>query len=71
MVSLGWWVLAQDESEDSKVNEAIKDFTWVIKDLVSLLAVTADPDSAPSSSLPRRNPIKIGPPVRRPRRTRA
>ena len=50
VVSLGWWVLAQDAPEDSKVNEAIEDVTWVIKNLVSLLSTSATISSAPPAA---------------------
>lgn len=53
VVSLGWWVLAQDTSEDSKVDEAIKDITWVIKNLVSSLTTSTTSSSAATSPLPR------------------
>ena len=47
VVSLGWWVLAQDAPKDLKVNEAIEDVTWVIKNLVSLLSTSATISSTP------------------------
>jgi len=51
VVSLRWWVLARDAHEDSKVDEAIEDVTWVIRNLVSLLSISATTGSAhPSSS---------------------
>lgn len=59
VISLGWWLLARNPSEDSEVDEAIKDVTWVIDNLVSLLSADATnsdvTDDTPvlSSPLPR------------------
>jgi len=71
MVSLGWWVLACEPSKDSKVDEAIRDVTWVISQVVSCLSVAATTHSntmvgssiPPSASLQgsRPTPTKVGP----------
>ena len=78
LVSLGWWVHARDPSEGSKVDEAIADVAWVIKNLVSALAAGAasDSDSEPDSSSPpppskRRSSLRIHPPTKRAKRTHA
>jgi len=39
LVSLGWWVLAREPSQDSKVDEAIRDVAWVISQVVSYLSL--------------------------------
>lgn len=79
VVSLGWWILARDTSQDSRVHEAIRDVTWVIGELISHLSVaaTTDSDTMESSILPsapvrgkRPTPTKIGPSSGRARRGR-
>lgn len=74
MVSLGWWIHAQDPSEGSRLGDAIADVAWVINNLVSLLATKATahsssdnhPDSdsevvhAPASKRKRSEPMKTG-----------
>jgi len=78
VVSLGWWIHVLGPSEDSKIDEAIEDVTWVIGKLVSLLAAdAANPDSdsggaGESAELKKRSkPVKIGPPSKRARRARS
>ena len=74
VVSLGWWVLARDACDDSKVDDAIEDVTWVIKHLVSYLSTSAAASSStPSPSLRRKRPlpVKIGPPTTKAKRVRA
>jgi len=74
VVSLGWWVLTQDAHEDSKVDEAIEDVTWVIKNLVSLLSISATTGAAhPSSSTQSKHTrrITVDPRSKRVKRGRA
>jgi len=80
LVSLGWWILARGTCEGSKVDEAIRDVTWVIGELNSHLSVTAtahsntvDSSISPSALLrgKRPAPTKIGPSSRRAKRGRA
>ena len=122
VLSLGWWIGVQDPLEESKVDEAVEDVTWVIDNLVTFLCAdatnphsdddddphssanddshsNADTDSTPDSHttrppMPQRKqlqkkqpqrkpvqrkqsqkkwsgPLKIGPPSKRARRTRA
>jgi len=51
LVSLGWWVLAREPSQDSKVDKAIQDVTWVINQVVSYLAVPAHSSTMVDSSI--------------------
>ena len=37
MLSLRWWIEAQDPSKESKVDDAVKDVTWLIDSLVAFL----------------------------------
>ena len=37
VLSLGWWIEAQDPSKESKVDNAVKDITWLIDSLVAFL----------------------------------
>lgn len=76
VVSLGWWILTRNPSEGSRLDEAIKDVAWVINNLVSFLYVDAtvgsDTMPAPPSPLPSNkhsNFVKIGPPLKRAKRT--
>jgi len=81
VVSLGWWLLARDPSEDSMVDEGIEDVTWVINNLVSVLSVaaTSGPNmalvhSAPPSTKQRAKrpaPTKLNPPSKRTKPGRA
>lgn len=76
IVSLGWWVIARNPSEDSEVDEAIEDVTWVINNLVSLLSIVpAGSDTTEDSSPPPRGkrpaPQKDDPPPKRRKATRA
>jgi hypothetical protein len=41
VITLGWWVHARDPAADSKVDDAISDVSWVMKNLVSSLAADA------------------------------
>ena len=41
VITLGWWVHAQDPSDDSRVDDAIEDVTWVLKNLISVVTVEA------------------------------
>ena len=84
VVSLGWWIHARDPSEDSKVDDAIADVTWVVDNLISSLSTDAinpgsNSDSESESHVPcppkqprkRTQPVKIGFPPRRAKRTRS
>ena len=57
VVSLAWWVCAQDSPEKSKLDEAIEDVTWVLDCLITRLsadATASDPPVTPSSTQRRR-----------------
>ena len=41
VVSLAWWIHARDSSEESKLDEAIEDVSWVLNGLLSRLATDA------------------------------
>ena len=41
IVSLGWWIQAQDPTKEPKVNNAIMDVSWVTDKLVSRLTADA------------------------------
>ena len=47
VVSLGWWILAHNHSEGSRVNDAIMDVSWVLNNLVSCLAADATTSNSP------------------------
>ena len=74
LVSLGWWVHARAPSEDSKVDEAIADVTWVIDNIVSSLAnaitlsSVSEPVSTPTARQNKRPQLGvIDPPTKRTR----
>jgi len=72
MVSLGWWILAQDPASSlSKfLIDAIEDVTWVVNQLITSLSATLDspPPSPPrlGQSAPTRA-VRVGPPAKRQR----
>ena len=67
VVSLAWWISAQDSSEESELDNAIEDVAWVLGNLnfrLSMDATTSGPppvatssDSSPVSlpSMPKRS----------------
>ena len=56
VLSLGWWIDIQDPSEESKVDDAVEDVTWVIDNLVAFLwADAVNPDSSTSVELDSNN----------------
>ena len=74
IVSLGWWILAQDPADNSTLLTAIKDVDWVINGLISSLSTPSmsspDPPLSPSPSSKRSATtaaFKVGPPKKRPR----
>ena len=74
VVSLGWWIHALDPSEESVLDNAIADVTWVLENLIRFLSVDiiADSDSPSDTPSPppqkqRPHPTKIGPPRKRAR----
>jgi hypothetical protein len=52
IVSLAWWICAEESEDESALEEAIDDVTWVIKNLVSSLTVSAN--SSPPQQPTRR-----------------
>jgi hypothetical protein len=80
VVSLAWWIHACDPSEGLKLDQAIADVAWVMRNLISLLSVEAiynsDSESAPPDDTPpprpakRSNPVKVDPPPKRAKRAR-
>ena len=84
VVSLGWWIHAQDATKDSKVDDAIVDVTWVLVSLLSADATNPDSDSdsdsdsgsaldsrvpsSPTQSVKRARPVKVGRPSKRTKR---
>jgi hypothetical protein len=70
VVSLSWWILAQDPSENSRLHGAIADVTWVLNHLIIALSTEATLDhqestfSVTPSTSRRKFPesIRIGPP---------
>lgn len=67
VTSLGWWIHARDPAADSKVDDAISDVSWVIKQLVSSLSadtITRSPSSSPSTTTRQRpRSASLDPPV--------
>ena len=55
VVSLGWWLHAQDPEVDSKIDVTIADVTWVLNNLVSFLSA----DAIAGSESPRNTPSPI------------
>ena len=41
VVSLGWWIHAQDSSEESHLDNAIRDVSWVLQNLLRRLSTNA------------------------------
>ena len=74
VVSLGWWIHACDPSEDSALDDAIMDVTWVLDSLIHFLSIdiitgSESPPSTPPHTPQKRpsQPIKVGPPRKRAR----
>ena len=50
IVSLAWWICAQDSEDESALDEAIKDITWVINNLISWLEASINFSAPPRST---------------------
>ena len=66
VMSIGWWAHAHDRAVDSKLDAAIGDVSWVIKQLVASLSARA----VSRTSSPPRNRSTSGEPLKKRSRTR-
>ena len=72
VISLGWWVHARDPSEESKVDDAIMDVTWVLENLISCLAtsISDSPENPPATLARQKARTQPARTVRPPKRLR-
>jgi len=71
-MTLSWWSIerAKGESEESELEEALVDVSWVLSNLVSVLSAgDTEPTSTPTgeSQCRSQRSVKVGPPKKRSR----